>query len=70
MKKTFLLPLLSILLFSFSAFAQIETDRYTSSRLDNLANQLKRDTVDLAEPHIGRITKQKFESATMFSRHF
>ena len=49
MKKTFLLSLLSILLFSFSAFAQIETDRYTSSRLDNLADQLKRDTVDLAD---------------------
>ena len=49
MKKTILLSLFSILLFSFSAFAQIETDRYTSSRLESLADQLKRDTVDLAD---------------------
>ncbi len=49
MKKTFLLSLLSILLFSFSAFAQIESDRYASSRLESLADQLKRDTVDLAD---------------------
>lgn len=49
MKKTLLFTLLSILLFSLSASAQIETDRYTSSRLDSLADQLKRDTVDLAD---------------------
>lgn len=49
MKKILLFTLLSILLFSLSASAQIETDRYTSSRLDSLADQLKRDTVDLAD---------------------
>ncbi|MEO8072067.1 MAG: hypothetical protein ABI686_02360, partial [Acidobacteriota bacterium] len=49
MKKTFFLSLLSILLFSFSAFAQIESERYTSSRLESLTDQLKRDTVDLAD---------------------
>lgn len=49
MKKTLLFTLLSILLFSLSASAQIETDRYTSSRLDSLADQLKRDTVDLTD---------------------
>ncbi len=49
MKKTILFTLFSILLFSFSVSAQIESDRYSSSRLDNLANQLKRQTVDLAD---------------------
>lgn len=49
MKKTLFFTLLSILLFSFSASAQIESDRYYSSRLENLADQLKRDTVDLAD---------------------
>lgn len=49
MKKTLLFTLLSILLFSFSASAQIQTDRYASPRLDGLADQLKRNTVDLAD---------------------
>ena len=49
MKKTILFTFLSILLFSFAASAQIESDRYTSSRLENLTDQLKRDTVDLAD---------------------
>jgi hypothetical protein len=49
MKKTILYTVLSILLFSFAVSAQIESDRYYSSRLENLADQLKRDTVDLAD---------------------
>ena len=49
MKKTILFTVFSILLFSFSVSAQIESDRYSSSRLDNLANQLKSQTVDLAD---------------------
>jgi hypothetical protein len=47
MKKTFLFTLLSILAFSFSAFAQ--QAEYASSRLTNYVNQLKRQTVDLAD---------------------
>ncbi len=49
MKKTILFTILSILIFSFAVSAQIESDRYTSSRLESLADQLKRDTVDLAD---------------------
>ena len=49
MKKILFLAALSVLIFSFSASAQIESDRYYSSRLENLADQLKRDTVDLAD---------------------
>lgn len=45
MRKTFLL--FSLLLFSFgAAFGQ---DDFSSSRLSNLANELKRNTVDLAD---------------------
>lgn len=47
MKKSILFTLLSILIFSFAAQAQEE--RYSSSRLSNLANQLKRQSVDLAD---------------------
>lgn len=47
MKKTFLIAILSILAFSFSAFAQ--DAEFSSSRLDNLSNQLKRHTVDLVD---------------------
>ena len=49
MKKTILLAFCSILIFAFSAVAQDEQDRYSSSRLDNLLNQLKRQTVDLVD---------------------
>ncbi|MGI8639069.1 MAG: hypothetical protein ACR2MG_03865 [Pyrinomonadaceae bacterium] len=48
MKKTILFTILSILAFSFAAQAQ-ESDRYSSSRLDSLAAELKRSTVDLAD---------------------
>ena len=48
MKKTILFTVFSIMLFGLSVSAQ-ENDRYTSSRLDDLANQLKRQTVDLAD---------------------
>jgi hypothetical protein len=47
MKKSILFTLLSILIFSFAARAQEE--RYSSSRLSNLASQLKRQSVDLAD---------------------
>ncbi|MCY7376764.1 MAG: hypothetical protein LH472_12460 [Pyrinomonadaceae bacterium] len=49
MKKSILLTLCSILIFAFSASAQVEQNRYSSSRLDNLLNQLKRQTVDLVD---------------------
>ncbi len=49
MKKTILLALCSILICAFSAAAQDEQNRYSSSRLDNLLNQLKRQTVDLVD---------------------
>lgn len=49
MKKSILLVLCLILLFAFSAAAQDEQSRYSSSRLDNLLNQLKRQTVDLVD---------------------
>lgn len=50
MKKTIFLTLFSILAFSFSAFAQVdEANRYGSSRLNNLLDQLKRQTVDLVD---------------------
>ncbi len=48
MYKLFFSALLSILAFSFSASAQ-NPNRYSSSRLDNLAVELKRQTVDLAD---------------------
>jgi hypothetical protein len=48
MKKSILFTFLSLLIFSFSAQAQ-EDNRYSSTRLNNLANQLKRQTVDLAD---------------------
>lgn len=49
MKKIILLTLLSLFVFSFSVSAQEGAERYTSTRLENLINQLKRQTVDLAE---------------------
>lgn len=48
MKKSILFTFLSILLFSFAAQAQDE-NRYSSTRLNNLSTQLKRQTVDLAD---------------------
>ncbi len=48
MKKLILFALCSILTLAFSASAQ-DAERYSSSRLDNLVNQLKRQTVDLAD---------------------
>jgi hypothetical protein len=47
MKKVILFTLLAILALSLSVSAQEE--RYASSRLNNLSNQLKRQTVDLAD---------------------
>ena len=49
MKKIILFTLLSLLALSFSASAQDSNNRYSSSRLDNLISQLKRQTVDLAD---------------------
>jgi len=48
MKKSILSVLCSILLFAAFASAQ-EADRYGSPRLDNLVNELKRQTVDLVD---------------------
>jgi hypothetical protein len=48
MKKSILFALCSILALTFSASAQ-DAERYSSSRLDNLVSQLKRQTVDLAD---------------------
>lgn len=48
MKKSILFILLAISAFSFTVQAQ-EAERYSSSRLSNLATQLKRQTVDLAD---------------------
>ncbi len=48
MKKSILFTFLSLLIFSFGAQAQ-NAERYGSSRLTNLSNQLKRQTVDLAD---------------------
>lgn len=47
MKKSILFVLLSILAFSFAVQAQEE--RYSSTRLNNLSTELKRQTVDLAD---------------------
>jgi hypothetical protein len=47
MKKSILFTFLSLLIFNFAAQAQEE--RYSSSRLTTLSNQLKRATVDLAD---------------------
>lgn len=49
MKKTILFTFLSLLIFSISALAQDTNNRYSSTRLDNLISQLKRQTVDLAD---------------------
>jgi hypothetical protein len=49
MKKSILFALCSILIFAFSAPAQQDAERYSSSRLDNLVNQLKGQTVDLVD---------------------
>lgn len=48
MKKSILLTLFSIFAFAFSVQAQ-DAERYSSNRLDNLANRLKGYTVDLAD---------------------
>ncbi len=48
MNKLFFSALLSILAFGFSVSAQ-NPNRYGSSRLDNLAVELKRQTIDLAD---------------------
>ena len=48
MKKSILFALYSILVLTFSASAQ-EAGRYSSSRLENLVNQLKGQTVDLVD---------------------
>lgn len=48
MKKSILFTLFSILALTFSIQAQ-DNERYSSSRLDNLANRLKGQTVDLAD---------------------
>lgn len=50
MKKFYFYALSLILALSFSAMAQdVDSGRYSSSRLDNLVNQLKGQTVDLAD---------------------
>lgn len=49
MKKFVLFACCSILIFAFSAHAQDEQNRYGSSRLNNLLDQLKRQTVDLVD---------------------
>ncbi|MCU0240742.1 MAG: hypothetical protein MUC29_14975 [Pyrinomonadaceae bacterium] len=49
MRKLLLFTLVSILAMSFSSFAQDNERGYSSSRLTNLSNQLKRQTVDLAD---------------------
>jgi len=56
MKKLILFAVSSILLFTFSVTAQdvipapsSDVNRYSSTRLDNLVNQLKSTTVDLAD---------------------
>ncbi|MDQ2747657.1 MAG: hypothetical protein M3T96_10400 [Acidobacteriota bacterium] len=49
MKKSILFAFCSILIFACAAAAQDEQNRYGSSRLDNLTNQLKRQTVDLVD---------------------
>jgi hypothetical protein len=49
MKKSILFAFCSILVFAFSVAAQDEQNRYSSSRLDNLVTQLKRQTVDLVD---------------------
>lgn len=48
MKKTILFAVFSIFALSLSVFAQDE-ERFSSSRLDNAATQLKRATVDLVD---------------------
>lgn len=49
MKKSILFVLCSVLLFAFSASAQDETERYSSTRMENLVNRLKGQTVDLVD---------------------
>lgn len=49
MKKSILFAFCSILFFAFSVSAQDETNRYGSSRLNTLLDQLKRTSVDLAD---------------------
>ena len=48
MKKSILFVLFTILTFAFAAQAQ-DAERYSSTRLDNLANRLKGYTVDLVD---------------------
>jgi hypothetical protein len=49
MKKTLFFTLVTIFAMSFSIFAQDNERNYSSSRLTNLSNDLKRQTVDLAD---------------------
>jgi hypothetical protein len=49
MKKSILFAFCSIVVLAFSVAAQDEASRYSSSRLDNLVTQLKRQTVDLVD---------------------
>jgi hypothetical protein len=49
MKKSIFLVLLSLFVLTFSAAAQDDESRYSSSRLDNLVDRLKGQTVDLAD---------------------
>lgn len=69
MKKYIFLTLFSILAFSFSAFAQDE-ERYSSSRLDNFANDLKRVTVDLADRTAQRIDNRSSASRSDIEEAF
>lgn len=62
MKKTILFSFLSLLIFSFSVFAQNEEGRYASTRLDDLVNQLKRQTVDLADQTSEDVRRRSFNS--------
>lgn len=49
MKKSVFFALCSILFFACASAAQDEANRYSSSRLDNLVNRLKGQTVDLVD---------------------
>ncbi len=49
MRKQILFTLFALVIFSLSTFAQDNERSYSSSRLTNLSNQLKRQTVDLSE---------------------
>lgn len=49
MRKQTLFTLFAVLIFGLSIFAQVEERNYSSSRLTNISNDLKRQTVDLAD---------------------